>query len=496
MLSRFCRPRIVVPASLVTLIVLLGCADLHFGDCTDDSACSSGQTCHDSYCQSACDSFTQCANGQGCDNGACGIPCTQSTDCGTGFFCQGSHCVHGCQQDSDCGTGRSCGSSGYCSGCGRDAECAAGQTCNTGTCTCAHDTDCFGGEVCTSGACQAGFPVAVTSHAPRARLARLTRFLQAMLGYGPPPSFTFELVDPAPGVSSAQRLTFDTTAGNLETFTAVVTYPPEFGFNGFTALGPANTRIGSYALDVNLDDVPDVVIPLRATAENHAYVDQALTGESVALDATISHAGAGGPHVFTIEIPRGGDANLATLVASMPVRVVVTLFAGIVDNPTLPGMYTASATFTSVDPNTDGPDDGTKEPPQQFSVQTSMTIALVTTTTLPGTGCVHAATLPSVNCRLAALRALVTANVPASALQTQLLAALTQARGKTTQVETLLAAGKKRPARSALGRAITALGSFKHRLKSRAARHLGSVKTTLLSGTADLVKDLRALRHG
>ncbi len=119
-----------------------------------------------------------------------------------------------------------------------------------------------------------------------------------------------------------------------------------------------------------------------------------------------------------------------------------------------------------------------------------------TTTTLPGTGCAHAATLPSVDCRLAALRILVTSKVPAGALQTQLLGALTQTRGKTSQVEALRAAGKKRPARSALGRAISALGSFTHRLKSRAARHLGSIKATLLSRAADLVRDLRILRHG
>jgi CSLREA domain-containing protein len=124
------------------------------------------------------------------------------------------------------------------------------------------------------------------------------------------------------------------------------------------------------------------------------------------------------------------------------------------------------------------------------------TTTTTTTTTLPGTGCAHAATLPSVDCRLAALRTLVTSNVPAGALQTQLLAALTQTRGKTNQVEALRAAGKKRPARSALGRAISALGSFTHRLKSRASRHLGSIKATLLSRAADLVRDLRILRHG
>ena len=118
------------------------------------------------------------------------------------------------------------------------------------------------------------------------------------------------------------------------------------------------------------------------------------------------------------------------------------------------------------------------------------------TTTLPGTACVRAVTLPSVGCRLDALRALVSSTVPAGTLQKQLLAALTQARGKTSQVEALAAAGKKRPARAALRRAINVLASFTHRLKSRAARHLGSTKTTLLTGAADLVKDLRALQHG
>jgi hypothetical protein len=492
MLERI-QSSILVPATLLALTVLFGCDSMPttYDQCSNDTSCTAaGEHCIDGLCQTPCTIAVDCAGGQDCDNGACGSFCTQSSDCGTGSFCEGAHCVHGCMDDSNCGAGRTCGPNSYCSGCGKDAECAAGQTCNGGSCTCVADADCFAGEACTSGVCRA-----TPGHAdPRVarRSLPVTRVLQLMFGYASPPSVTFEVVDPTPGASSVQRLTFDTAAGNLETFTTAVTYPQEFDFAGFTALGPANTQIGSFALDVDRDGVPDAVVPLRALAVNHAYADQARTAQSVALDATIGHAGAGGPHVFTIEIPRGGDADLKTLGDATSVRVVVTLFAGILRNPSHAGAYVAHASFTSVDPDTDGPDDGTGESPEKFSFDLPITIA--TTTTLP-TECVRTVTFESVICRLGALRTLVVANVPAGPLQTHLLATITQAQGKAGQAEMLRTQGKKRPARSAVGRTIAALGSFKHRLKARAARGLGSLRATLLADAADLVKDLRALRH-
>src|SRR5206468_920090 len=71
--------------------------------------------------------------------------------------------------------------------------------------------------------------------------------------------------------------------------------------------------------------------------------------------------------------------------------------------------------------------------------------------------CDRAATLPSVECRLDALRTLVTSNVATGALQNQLLAALSRARAGTARVEALRAGGNKRRARFVLGRAISAL---------------------------------------
>lgn len=162
--------------------------------------------------------------------------------------------------------------------------------------------------------------------------------------------------------------------------------------------------------------------------------------------------------------------------------------------PTQPPPSTTSTTTTTVATTTSVTATTTSAHPPTTTT-TVVSPATTTTTTLPGATCVHAATLPSIDCRLGQLQALVRSDVPPGALQNQLLAALSQARIKTGQVEALRAAGKKHPARSAVGHVISALDSFKQRLKSHAARHL-SAKTMLLADVADVLKDLRAVRHG
>jgi hypothetical protein len=372
------------------------------GDCSPPSVCTSGSCtapsciaeadcplayfCSDGSCISGCDSTARCPNGEVCANGTCGAPCQHQSEC-PGQSCYGGLCVNPCTPDAACGqTSNPCTVESDCAvgySC-LSHQCVAGFCLNPSTCApaCHVQADCPPNFVCGGGFCQcaSGCSVPLSLHRPAAVswVKRFVLFVQSMFGYGPPPSFTFDLSDATPGASPSQQLTFDTTAGKLETFQVVLTYPPDFGFNGFTALGPANTQVGSYALDTDLDDVPEVVLPIRATDFDHAYADQALKGVPVPLDATVAH---GGAHTFTIELPRGGDADLSSLVAAMPVRIVVTLFAGILSNPPVPGPYQASAAFTSIDPTSDGPDDATGEGSQGFSVDVTVVVGTVTTTT-------------------------------------------------------------------------------------------------------------------
>lgn len=189
---------------------------------------------------------------------------------------------------------------------------------------------------------------------------------------GPPPaSYTlptlasFGLPFPYPGIESPHRVLFDLTANDLQTGRAEVTYPSAFGFAGFLALGPAGTQIGSYDVDVDLDLNPDIRLPLRAIDADTAYVDGNLNGRYDLADPRLVHTT--GSHVFTTTLPRGGDGLAGTKASRIPLSIQVALYAGILSNPTTPGDYDVTASFTSVDPDSGDADDGTGTTPTTLS---------------------------------------------------------------------------------------------------------------------------------
>ncbi len=210
--------------------------------------------------------------------------------------------------------------------------------------------------------------------------------------YGVNPNPSFSIGCDEPGQSPNHGLTFDVTEGELETFRAVLIYPAAFGFNGFHALGPTNTQVGNYAFDSDFDGTPEFTVPVRVLTDDAVYAD--LFADAVFVsdyEPTIEHTGA---HVFVVTLPHGGDSDSNTITAPLSLRVSVEFFAGILTNPLTPDLYTLNGHFVSVDPDTDGFDDGLNNSPLTFSAELDVNIvASVCPPDFDGDGDVNAADL-------------------------------------------------------------------------------------------------------
>lgn len=170
------------------------------------------------------------------------------------------------------------------------------------------------------------------------------------------PEPTVTLLPATSGGSSEHELAVSVYPGELETYTARWGYPPEFGFAGFTAIGPIGSTVGGYSLDTDFDGVPEVERPLVSLGDDTAYVD--LDGDGDPIGNPLLVRGAGPGPQFYLVAPYGGDGNPLTLTVPAEVRITVGLMSGILLNPGAPGTYTVRIRLTSVDPDTDDMDDG------------------------------------------------------------------------------------------------------------------------------------------
>ena len=179
---------------------------------------------------------------------------------------------------------------------------------------------------------------------------------------------TIALVSTLPGQTTTHQIGFDITLGQLETFQAIITYPAAFTFNGFTALGPANTQVATYGVDFDFNGTIDFTIPVRSIDANTAYADRDLNGSfNPAIDSTVAHTVQNGNHVFTITLPFGGDGNQSNIAGPFNERATATLLAGVLTNPATPGCYMLTGNFTSVDPDTGGATDNVGTSPINFT---------------------------------------------------------------------------------------------------------------------------------
>jgi hypothetical protein len=186
------------------------------------------------------------------------------------------------------------------------------------------------------------------------------------------PLAALQLSSTRSGESPAHRLTFDLQAGESEIYQARLTYPEEFRFRGFESLGPINTAVGAYEIDVDFDGTPDSTRVLRALGPDSAYVDLfEYDSFDPALEPLVTHTGG---VTFTLVLPFGGDANADTRVAPVSARVSLVLFEGVIVNPSLGGGYTITAHLGSIDPDTGGPDDDTGLPPTTRTFELAVNI--------------------------------------------------------------------------------------------------------------------------
>jgi hypothetical protein len=186
--------------------------------------------------------------------------------------------------------------------------------------------------------------------------------------YVPPAQFSFAIASDAAGATAAHTASFAIAQNGMETYQAELVYPPEFGFNGFLALGPAGTQVGFFEIVLG-GDFPVVTVPIRSADNGSAYVDIKDVAFFVASNPTIQHDGT---HRFTLTVPAGGDP--ATSVAPLTAQASVELFAGILTNPTQAGTYQLEGRFVSVDPDTDGADDSQGQSPGVFSISVQVAI--------------------------------------------------------------------------------------------------------------------------
>lgn len=360
-----------------------------------------------------------------CLGGECATGCREDADCGDLQVCDPADfvCVDvECMAEGDCPTGNFCDADGTCQpiACGDagapacEGACPAGEACvldeeTLEFCHCsappaacgdaaapACDGACPADEECLSDPFEefcvcvgADFPctpedlpadLCIEAQCPVGRrcaaVAGGCRCVEpaaaglvgaqgiAPFFYGVDKNPTLELDPPTAGASAEQRLSFDVTVGELETFRAEIVYPPGFGFAGFLSLGPQDTPVGSYGFDADGDGNPETAVPLRALKHDTAYADATLNGRfEHGRDPIVEVAG---DPILTATLPLGGDGDPNTLTARSPARRVVVLFAGLFSNPPEAGEATLGGCFTSVDPDTDGADDGMGEPAQGF----------------------------------------------------------------------------------------------------------------------------------
>ena len=200
--------------------------------------------------------------------------------------------------------------------------------------------------------------------------------------YEAPADAWFALGSHQAGAASGQEIGFRVDFSVVETYQAVATYPPEFSWLGFDALGGA--PVGAFGFDVDRDGVVDFEVPVLPSGPDTAYVDVDGDGAQGPLDVTIVRSGA---HDITVTLPLGGDGNAIEIASTWSFDARVRLFAGVMANPENPGPSTLSVAFTSVDSDTGDADDGSGDAPASFTVGDTVEIASGPCPPAPAPGC-------------------------------------------------------------------------------------------------------------
>jgi hypothetical protein len=183
------------------------------------------------------------------------------------------------------------------------------------------------------------------------------------------PYFALRLGTAMTAADASHEASFNAAAGELEAGRVEFVYPNAFVFHGFTALGSANTPIGSLTSSLSAAGPPtNITIVVRSRDEDSAYGDADSNGVyTPGVDPQIEHARFRDGQTLSVWLNGGGDLNSATILVQNNLRMSVLLDEGLFTNPSTAGLYTITANLTSVDPDNDGLNDGAGDPPQTFA---------------------------------------------------------------------------------------------------------------------------------
>lgn len=173
-------------------------------------------------------------------------------------------------------------------------------------------------------------------------------------------------------------VSFDVAGGELETYTAFMTYPQDFQFNGFLVVGESGTPVGAMQLGLTLFDSPAVdTVSFVSLTDTSAYADVFNDGRfSPDLEPVFEQVHG---NEFRLRLPLGGDADPETLIVPLDVSVTLRLREELMTaSPTaslpMPARFTVSGERTTVDPETGGADDGAGAPPIVLPFMAEVTV--------------------------------------------------------------------------------------------------------------------------
>lgn len=198
--------------------------------------------------------------------------------------------------------------------------------------------------------------------------------------FAPPSTQDVAISDLGPGRDMGFRIDSAITFGQRQTYQLVITLPASYTFNGFTALGPAGTRIGAYGFEFDAGSPgPDRLFPIYSTDIDSAWVDANLDGTPNALKPQIEYTQDGSQnHVLTITLPRGGDGSTSVNEARFSSDVMAFLRTGIFTNPASAGSYPVALNFTSVDPDSGDANDNAGTAPETFAINGNAAVGATT----------------------------------------------------------------------------------------------------------------------
>jgi hypothetical protein len=197
--------------------------------------------------------------------------------------------------------------------------------------------------------------------------------------YAVPDDAYFALGSYAAGAATSHQIGLTIGPNVYETFAATAVYPPEFAFAGF-----APGEVGRLAIDFDQDGADDADVAVFGLGGDAAFADADRNGFPSPFEPTVVHSGA---HAFAVSLLAGGDGNPATLTTVAPIRMTLTLRAGILANPPVAGTYALQLDATSVDPDTDGADDAAGAAPLTVTATEDVTIGEGVCPPVPAPGC-------------------------------------------------------------------------------------------------------------